>query len=136
MFADAPAEQTSRMAVRLYEPGYEHAKKLVKDGHGVHDDRDAWSEHQPSAADENRFIEQHGFDEYALWHLGVDDDESAGTKAHYKFPYGDFEKVHRCGLLSAETRAAQRHYDDIEDAAHRLHEMLDASAGRPSERTR
>src|SRR4051812_23615353 len=111
------------MAAKLNKRSVDHAERLIRKGDSVRDDRDAWSEHQPSAADENRFIEQRGFDEYALWHLGVDDDESAGTKAHYKFPYGDFEKVHRCGLLSAETRAAQRDYDDIEDAAHRLHEM-------------
>jgi putative phosphoribosyl transferase len=36
------------MAVRLHNPGYEHAAKLVGDGHVVLDDRDAWSEHQPS----------------------------------------------------------------------------------------
>jgi len=78
-----------------------------------------------SADDENRFIEKHGFEEYSRWYLGVDVDEDPDTKAHYKFPYGDFKKAHRCGLLAAETRAAQRDYDDIASAAHQLHEMLD-----------
>jgi hypothetical protein len=36
------------------------------------------------------------FDDYALWHLGVDDAEEPGTKGHSKFPYGDFQKAHRC----------------------------------------
>ena len=48
------------MAVKLYRPGYEHAKKLVADGKVVLDDRDDWSEHQPSAAEENAFIDAHG----------------------------------------------------------------------------
>ena len=26
--------------------------------------------------------------EYGKWHLGIDDEKSARTKAHYKFPYG------------------------------------------------
>jgi hypothetical protein len=37
----------------------------------------------------------------------MDDEKSEDTKARYKFPYGDFEKVHRCGVLSAESRAGQ-----------------------------
>src|SRR5882724_10426747 len=66
-----------------------------------------------------------GWDEYANWHLGVDDEASEHTKARYKFPYGDFERVHRCGLNAAEVRAARQQYLDIEDAAVRLREMMD-----------
>jgi hypothetical protein len=92
----------------------------------VYDGRDAWSEHQPSAADENRFIDDHGYAEYARWYLGVDDEASPDAKVHYKFPYGDFEKVHRCGLLAAESRAGQRKYHDIEFAVAHLHGMIEA----------
>jgi hypothetical protein len=118
------------MAVKLHRPGVEHAESLARAGHVVVDDRDAWSEHQPSADDENRFIEAHGWTEYGRWHLGIDDDENPQTKAHYRFPYGDFEKVHRCALLSAESRAGQYDYDDIGSAAHRLHGMLEGVAAR------
>ena len=45
------------MAVKLNRTAYEYAKRLIADGRTVLDDRDAWSEHQPSAQDENRFIE-------------------------------------------------------------------------------
>ena len=113
------------MAAKLNSTSFDHAKRLIKDGKFVLDDRDDWSEHQPSAEDENRFIEKHGFEGYSRWYLGVDIDEDPDTKAHYKFPYGDFKKAHRCGLLAAETRAAQRDYRDIASAAHQLHEMLD-----------
>lgn len=44
----------------------------------------------------------------------MDDEEDPERKGRYKFPYGDFEKVHRCGLLAAESRAGQRKYHDIE----------------------
>jgi hypothetical protein len=114
------------MAVKLNERAFDHAKSLIIDGHFVYDDRDAWSEHQPTAADENRFIEEHGYDEYGRWYLGVDDEASEDTKRHYKFPYGDFKRVHRCGLLAAESRAGQRKYHDIELAVAHLHGMLDA----------
>jgi hypothetical protein len=43
----------------------------------------------------------------------------------YEFPYGDFEMVHRCGVLAAESRAAQYQHSDIETAAAHLHGMLD-----------
>jgi hypothetical protein len=113
------------MAVRLHNPGYNHAKKLIGDGHVVLDGRDAWSEHQPSAGEENEFIAQHGWDAYGRWHLGVDDERPKDTKGHWKFPYGDFKDIHRCAVLSAESRAAQRDYDDIKTAVAHLHGMLE-----------
>jgi hypothetical protein len=114
------------MAVRLHNPGYEHAQKLIAEGKVVLDDRDAWSEHQPSARDENAFIEQHGWGEYGRWHLGIDDEQATNTKGRYKFPYGDFNDVHRCAILSAESRAAQRKYEDVKTAVAHLHGMLEA----------
>jgi hypothetical protein len=110
----------------LHDAAFDQAKRLIKDGERVLDDRDAWSEHQPSADQENRFIEAHGYREYARWHLGVDDQYDEQTKARYKFPYGDLARVHRCGVLAAESRAGQRKYSDIEGAAAHLHGMLDA----------
>ena len=114
------------MAVKLYNPGYDHAKQLVADGKVVIDERDDWSEHQPSAAEENAFIEEHGYAEFGRWHLAIDDERPPDTKGRYKFPYGDFHDVHRCGLLAAESRAGQRKYYDIELAVAHLHGMLEA----------
>jgi hypothetical protein len=114
------------MSVKRSERAFEHAKRLINTGRFHFDDRDAWSEHQPSPVEENRFIEVQGFDDYGLWHLGIDDEARADTKGHYKFPYGDFEKVHRCGLLAAESRAGQRKYYDIELAVAHLHGMLES----------
>jgi hypothetical protein len=114
------------MTVRLHSAGARHARQLVKAGKAVFDERDAWSEDQPSTDEENAFIEKHGMAPYGLWHLGVDDEKPADTKAHYKFPYGDFERVHRCGLLAAESRAGQYKHFDIEREAAHLLGMLDA----------
>jgi hypothetical protein len=118
------------MAVKLNRKAFDHGKRLINAGKYVFDDRDAWSEHQPTAEQENRFIEKHGFAEYAQWYLGIDDEEDEDTKGHYKFPYGDFTRAHRCGLLAAESRAGQRKYFDIESAAHELHEMMDSAKSR------
>jgi hypothetical protein len=118
------------MAVTLNKHAYDFAQALIRAGKVVKDDRDDWSEHQPSTEQENRYIEEHGYTAYARWYLGLDDEENEDTKAHYAFPYGDFEKVHRCGVLSAESRAGQRKYYDIELATAHLHGMLDALMNR------
>jgi hypothetical protein len=114
------------MAVKLNKKAFEHAKDLVREGHVVVDERDAWSEHQPSAQEENEFIELHGFSEFGKWHLGIDDEKREQTKGRYKFPYGDLQDIHRCAVLSAESRAGQYKYYDIENAAAHLHGMVDA----------
>jgi hypothetical protein len=61
------------MAVTLNRRAFEHAKELISDGKFVYDERDDWSEHQPSAQQENEFIQRHGFAEYGKWHLGIND---------------------------------------------------------------
>ncbi|MGH1526683.1 hypothetical protein ACRAWC_22845 [Leifsonia sp. L25] len=103
----------------------EHARTLVERGDVVHDERDDWSEHAPSADAENRFIEKNGWDEYALRHLGEDPDKSEETKGRFSFPYGDFAKVHRCAVISLESRAAQNDHDDIARETKRLLELID-----------
>ena len=114
------------MAVKLHRSAFEYARELINAGQFVYDERAAWSEDQPSAEEENEFIRDHGFDEYGKWHLGIDDNEREQTKGRYKFPYGDFEKVHRCAVLSAESRAGQYKHHDIEHAAAHLHGMIEA----------
>ena len=114
------------MAVKLSNGAYAYAKRMIEEHRVVLDDRDAWSEHQPSTREENAFIAEHGWSEYGHWHLGIDDEAKPDTKAHYKFPYGDFQDVHRCAILSAESRAAQRKYEDIKSAVAHLHGMLES----------
>ncbi|MGH1550183.1 hypothetical protein ACRAWB_13845 [Leifsonia poae] len=113
------------MTIHLNKKALEHARKLVEQGKVVHDERDDWSEHAPSADDENRFIEKNGWDDYALWHLGEDPDKSEETKGRFSFPYGDFTKVHRCAVISLESRAAQNDHDDIARESKRLRELID-----------
>lgn len=112
--------------VRLNVTAYEHARRAIAEGKAVIDERDAWSEHQPSSQQENKFIQLHGWTAYARWYLGINEEAAEQTKQRYEFPYGDFEKVHRCGVLATESRAAQYDHADIETAAAHLHGMIDA----------
>lgn len=112
--------------MKVNQRAYEHAQRLIADRKVVLDDREDWSEHQPSPRDQNRFIAEHGIDQYALWFLGVNEDQPADNKGRYRFPYGDFEAVHRCAVLSAESRAGQYKHFDVERAAAHLHGMLEA----------
>jgi hypothetical protein len=113
------------MAIRLNETALRHARSLVRDGDVVRDERDAWSEDAPTADEENAFIEREGWTEFRHWHLGIDDEADEETKEAYSFPYGDFRRVHRCGVISLESRAGQFDHDEIRDAAKKLLELID-----------
>jgi hypothetical protein len=113
------------MTVKLNKKAYEHAKALIREGKFAADQRDDWSEHAPSTQDENKFLDKNGHSGYSEWYLGVDDDHPRDQKGHYKFPYGDFSKIHRCAVISGESRASQNDYQDIRDALGDLLKRID-----------
>ena len=113
------------MATTLDHKALDHAERLIRAGKVVRDEPGDWSEHHPSTADENAFLEKHGWSDYAEWHLGIDCSESDETKGRFSFPFGDFEKVHRCGIIAVESRAAQFDHDTIRKAAKRLLDLID-----------
>jgi len=117
-FSDARAQ--SGGSIKVNENAVAFASRLMRQGHLIADGKGAWREHKPSPGVENEFIRLFGFAEYAKWHLGVDERYAVNTKRRYKFPYGDFTNVHRCGLLAVKARAAEHKYHDVEDAAMRL----------------
>lgn len=84
-----------------------------------------WGEVQPRADDENAFLKAHSWDEYAEWHLGLNDEATDETKSRYAFVYGDFRRVHRTGLIACQYRAAEWRHKEIELAAHKLLQLLD-----------
>ncbi|HET7846001.1 MAG TPA: hypothetical protein VFL72_00795 [Acidimicrobiia bacterium] len=86
-----------------------------------------WGESQPSAADENAFLETHSWEEYAAWHLGLTDGANDDTKARCAFVYGDLRRVHRMGVIACQYRAAEWGHKEIELAAHELLQHLDRS---------
>ena len=114
------------MAIELNHPALRQARALVREGKVVRDERDDWSEAAPSAADENAFIEKEGWTQFAHWHLGIDKTENRETKGAYSFPFGDFRRVHRSGVIAGESRAGQYGHDEIRDALRALRELIDA----------
>ncbi len=84
-----------------------------------------WGDVQPTADDENTYLESHSWDDYGAWHLGLTDDAADETKARYGFVYGDFRRVHRMGLIACQYRAAEWRHKEIELAAHKLLQHLD-----------
>lgn len=114
------------MSISLNRDALSHAEKLIDRGDVVHDERDDWSEHAADTDAENRFLDREGWHAYAEWHLGVDRQKSDETKGRFSFPVGDYRKVHRCAIISLESRAAQYDHDEIARAAKRLLERIDA----------
>lgn len=124
LYASGATLAQPRGSLKLNENAFAFAQQLISTKDVIADRKGAWREHRPSTAQENEFIRLHGFAEYAKWHLGIDERYREGTKSRYKFPYGDFKNVHRCGLLAVKARARQYGYAEIEAAAAELERMI------------
>src|SRR5688500_3679979 len=103
-----------------------HCRKLIDARQYVLDSD--WGEAQPTADHENGFLESHSWAEYAVWHLGLTEGAANETKARHAFVYGDFRRVHRSGLIACVYRAAEWRHKEVELAAHRLLQHLDATS--------
>ena len=114
-----------RRTTRLNENALAFAEELIAQGHVVLDKKNDWGDHHPTAQQANDFIREHGFAEYAKWHLGSDATHAQNSKARFKFPFGDFKNIHRCALLAVKSRAHQYGYADIENAAARLLQTME-----------
>ena len=114
------------MTVKRHDRGYRHARRLIADGRVVLDDRDAGSEHQVSAPEENAFIEAHGYRRVRTLaprrSTTLAPRTTRATTSSRTVTSGD---VHLCAVLSAESRAGQRKYADVQAAAAHLHGMLE-----------
>jgi hypothetical protein len=95
-----------------------HARKLI-DAHRYVLKSD-WGEAQPSAEDENAYLESHSWAEFGDWHLGLTRGATRQTKARYGFVFGDLRRIHRSGLIACHYRAAEWRHKAVELAAHRL----------------
>ena len=103
------------------------ARKLIGSRQYVLDSE--WGDVQPSAADENHYLESHSWDEYGEWFLGLTEGAGEETKGRYAFVCGDFRRIHRSALIACVYRAAEWRHKDVEHAAHELLQHLDATSG-------
>ncbi|QYG94896.1 hypothetical protein HC251_22330 [Iamia sp. SCSIO 61187] len=88
-----------------------------------------WGDVQPDAAAQNAYLERHGWEDYARWHLGLTEGAGDETKARYAFVAGDFRRVHRTALIACVYRASEWRHKEVELAAHDLLQHLDATSG-------
>jgi hypothetical protein len=112
--------------MKLNEAGRRKAKSMIESSQYVLDS--SWGKANPSADEENAFLEAHSWAEYGEWHLGLTEGAPEETKARYAFVYGDFRRLHRTGLIACHYRAAEWRHKDIELVAHELLQLLDASS--------
>jgi hypothetical protein len=106
--------------------GVAHTRELIDARQYVLDSD--WGDAQPTAEDENAFLESHSWEEYAAWHLGLTEGATDETKARYAFVCGDLRRVHRSGLIACVYRAAEWRHKEVELAAHDLLQHLDATS--------
>jgi len=104
-----------------------HCERLIEARQYVLDSD--WGESQPNAEVENKYLENHSWDDYAGWHLGLTEGANDETKARYAFVYGDLRRVHRTGLIACVYRASEWRHKEVELAAHKLLQLLDERAG-------
>ena len=77
------------------------ARKLIEARQYVLDSD--WGQVQPRADAQNAFLENHSWEDYAEWHLGLTEGAPDATKARYAFVYGDLRRLHRAGLIACVT---------------------------------
>ncbi len=88
-----------------------------------------WGEVQPSAADENAYLENHSWEEYGEWYLGLTAGATDETKARHAFVLGDFRRIHRSAIIACHYRAAEWRHKEVELAAHGLLQLIDEVSG-------
>ena len=126
-FGDLGGHDSGMASYSVNEPAVVRARELIDARQYVL--RSQWGDVQPSAADGTAYLETHGWDDYAGWHLGLTDGATEETKGRYAFVYGDFRRLHRMGLVACQYRAAEWGHKDIELAAHELLQYLDDARG-------
>src|SRR4029453_14194545 len=109
--------------------GVAQARKLIKAKRYVLNSN--WGDVQPKAADENAFLKDHSWQEYAGWFLGLTEGPADETKGRYAFVYGDLRRLHRSGLIACVYRAAEWRHKEVERAAYRLLQELEAATSSP-----
>ena len=111
----------------LNEAAVAHARELITKRQYVLDSD--WGDTQPSPEAQNSYLDNHTWDEYGEWHLGLTEGATDETKARYAFVYGDFRRVHRSGLIACVYRASEWRHKAVEVAAHDLLQQLDDVSG-------
>lgn len=104
------------MTLKINPAGVAHALHLVETGHYALNT--VWDTNRPSEARRAAYRDAHGADELAKWYLASDDDG-------YTLPHGDFNRVHRSGVVAAKRAAEASGQQDVVDAAEEILDLFD-----------
>lgn len=115
-------------SIQLNKDAFRFAQELIECGQFVADKRGGWQDHQPSREQKNAFITRQGIEQYANWCLAIDRTHKQSSKSRYKYPFGDFQALHRCALIAIQSRARQCGNYQIEHAAAELQRTLEQKA--------
>ena len=111
------------MGWKLHNKGFEHAKKLIKDGK-ISDEK--WS--KPNLSDFK------DIEEYALFHLAIDPDKDTKTAAAYAYPYGKDGQVYINAIKAIRSAAAggrgAEENKELFDAAGKLLDQITTITGK------
>jgi hypothetical protein len=94
------SQEVAPMAVMLHRPGYNQrrAARQPEEGRARRSRR---MERAPALGQRGERLHRGAWlRRVGRLHLAVDDEATPATKGRYRFPYGDFSDVHRCGLAS------------------------------------
>ena len=112
------------MAIVVRQKSIEYLSNLIS--RGQVDLESSWSF---EADDENRLIDEKGWEIFKNVHLAYDDEGNEDAKDTYKFPVAklksDTVTVFRRGVIAAKQRAAQQGYGDVYDVASKLLDQID-----------
>jgi len=112
------------MAIVVRQKSIKYISNLISKGQV--DLESSWSF---EAEDENRLIEEKGWEIFMNVHLAYDDEGGEEAKSTYKFPVaklkGDEVIVFRKGVIAAKQRASQFGYDNVYNAASKLLDLID-----------
>lgn len=101
-----------------------HARRLIESGRCVMDSE--WATARPSPDEEAAYLEDHGWEEYSAWYLGLDDEAQYDSKDRYGFLIGDFQQVHRSALYACALAASMAGETAVEQEANDLLRRLGA----------
>jgi len=119
------------MAVQVNESAISFLSEKIADGAFVSEG--SWADDRPANEEEISYIEEHGWNGFAKWHLALDTQANQFSKRRYEHLAGDFEKVHRSALMTAHAKAVKLGFDQVKAAAEKLVAALDEAAGGPPE---
>lgn len=115
------------MKLKLNPEAFEYARYLISQGN-VNCQQENWHANKPTPEQEDLYLQDHSLHDYGNWFLAINTIEDDNTKKHFEFPIGNFKDIYRSGIIAAKERAARYKHFDIEQAAAKLLDIIDAGA--------